>query len=163
MKAVLVMGVAGSGKTTLSQALAGFLVRPFVEGDDLHDGSARAKMAAGEPLTDVDRAPWLDRIAARLARGDGPVVACSALKRAYRDRLRQAAPFALIYCAISPEEAARRLALRAGHFFPASLLPSQLATLEPPELDEGAFIVDAALPPGASAQAAAQALGLAGP
>ncbi len=163
MRPVLVMGVAGSGKTTLALALAGLLGRPFVEGDDLHDGSARAKMAAGEALTDVDRAPWLDRIAARLAAGDGPVAACSALKRVYRDRLRQAGPLALVYCAISPEEAARRLASRAGHFFPETLLPSQFAALEPPEPDEGAFFVDAALSPQASAQAAAHALGLSGP
>ncbi|GHF18852.1 gluconokinase [Pseudolysinimonas yzui] len=140
------MGVSGTGKSTIGRGLAETLGLPFVEGDDLHPPANVAKMAAGIPLTDADRAPWLDRIAAEL---DRPVViTCSALKRSYRDRLRAAAPdLVLVYLHGSPELLAARMAQRDGHFMPPSLLESQLATLEEPSADEDAIPVDVALQP----------------
>ena len=154
---ILVMGVCGSGKSTVGQALAGALGLPFVEGDELHPPDNVARMAAGIPLTDEDRRGWLDAIAARLddatARAHGAVVACSALKRAYRDRLRQAAPDLKVVWLHGDEALlARRLAGRAGHYMPPSLLPSQLATLEPPQTDEHALAADIAQPPEALVQ-----------
>jgi len=142
------MGVSGTGKSTIGRALAEALGLPFVEGDDLHPPANVAKMAAGIPLTDADRAPWLDLVAARLA-GSPAVVACSALRRIYRDRLRADAPnLALVYLHGAREVLAARMAARPGHFMPTSLLDSQLATLEPPEPDENALAVDVALAPG---------------
>lgn len=140
------MGVSGTGKSTVGRALAETLGLPFVEGDDLHPPANVAKMAAGIPLTDADRAPWLDRIAAEL---DRPVViTCSALKRSYRDRLRVAAPdLVLVSLHGSPELLASRMAQRDGHFMPPSLLESQLATLEEPSADEDAIPVDVELRP----------------
>ena len=140
------MGVSGTGKSTIGRALAETLSLPFVEGDDLHPESNIAKMAAGVPLTDADRAPWLDRIAAEL---DRPVVVtCSALKRAYRDRLRRAAPdLVLVYLHGAPELLASRMAQRDGHFMPTTLLESQLATLEEPAPDEATIPVDVMLRP----------------
>lgn len=144
---VVVMGVSGSGKSTIGAALAEALGLPFVEGDDLHPEANRAKMAAGIPLTDADRAPWLDRIADVLA-DDPCVIACSALKRVYRDRLRQAAPdLELVYLHGSRELLASRIAARHHAYMPASLLDSQLATLEVPRADEHPIEVDVALPP----------------
>ncbi|WP_191283314.1 gluconokinase [Pseudolysinimonas yzui] len=145
-RALVVMGVSGTGKSTIGRGLAETLGLPFVEGDDLHPPANVAKMAAGIPLTDADRAPWLDRIAAEL---DRPVViTCSALKRSYRDRLRAAAPdLVLVYLHGSPELLAARMAQRDGHFMPPSLLESQLATLEEPSADEDAIPVDVALQP----------------
>jgi carbohydrate kinase (thermoresistant glucokinase family) len=135
---VVVMGVSGSGKTTVGLALAARLDLPFADADDLHDEAAKQKMAAGTPLTDDDRWPWLDRVAAWLAaHPDGAVVTCSALKRVYRDRLRRAVPdLALLHLDGDPELLARRQAARTGHFMPTSLMPSQLATLEPLGSDE---------------------------
>lgn len=145
-RAVVVMGVSGTGKSTIGLALAETLGLPFVEGDDLHPEANIAKMAVGIPLTDADRAPWLDRVAAELHRP--VVVTCSALKRAYRDRLRAAAAdLVFVYLHGAPELLAVRMAHRAGHFMPASLLESQLATLEEPTSDENAIPVDVALPP----------------
>ncbi|WP_395638642.1 gluconokinase [Pseudolysinimonas sp.] len=143
---VVVMGVSGTGKSTIGLALADALGIPFVEGDDLHPEANVAKMAAGIPLTDGDRAPWLDRIAAGL---DRPVVvACSALKRRYRDRLREAAPdLALVYLHGTPTLLAGRMEGREGHFMPTALLESQVATLEIPAPDEEAIPVDVALRP----------------
>lgn len=140
------MGVSGTGKSTIGRALAETLDLPFVEGDDLHPESNIAKMAAGIPLTDADRAPWLDLIAAEL---DRPVVvACSALKRSYRDRLRIAAPdLVLVYLHGAPELLATRMGQRDGHFMPTALLRSQLATLEEPAPDEAAIPVDVVLRP----------------
>jgi len=140
------MGVSGSGKTTVGEGIAAALGVPFVDGDDLHPAANVAKMAAGVPLTDEDRAPWLDAVGARLA--EGPVViACSALRRAYRDRLRAAAPdLALVYLRVDRGVLARRLKRRPDHFMPASLLDSQLATLERPDGDEHAVVLDAARP-----------------
>ncbi|HLZ44739.1 MAG TPA: gluconokinase [Gemmatimonadales bacterium] len=145
------MGVAGVGKTLVGSLLAGALGVPFVEGDQLHPPANVAKMARGIPLTDADRLPWLETIAARIAaarRSDtGIVVSCSALKRAYRDILRAADP-ELQFVHLTGDRAliARRLATRTGHFMPASLLDSQLATLEVPASDERAWTFDLADP-----------------
>jgi carbohydrate kinase (thermoresistant glucokinase family) len=133
----VVMGVSGAGKTRVGLALAQAIGARFVEGDDLHPPANRAKMAGGTPLSDEDRWPWLDRVGAALTAGEAPVVAaCSALRRAYRDRLRAAAPEAvMLHLEGEPARVAERLAARQGHFMPPGLLQSQLATLEP--LGEG--------------------------
>jgi gluconokinase len=151
---LVVMGVAGSGKTTIAAALASQLQCSFADGDDLHPQHNVAKMARGEPLTDVDREPWLQAvaawIAARHASGSSTVVACSALKRRYRDTLRQAAPrVAFVHLDVPAETLHERLQRRRGHFMPASLLDSQLATLEPLQPDELGFAVEATGPPAA--------------
>lgn len=136
------MGVSGSGKSTIGQLLAQRLDRPFVDADDLHPAANKAKMAAGIALDDDDRRPWLDAVGARLADDPAPVVACSALRRAYRDRLRAAAP-ATIFVHLAGAEAviAERLAHRHHEYMPASLLDSQYATLEPLRADEAGFAV----------------------
>lgn len=142
------MGVSGSGKTTVGQALAERLGRPFTDGDDLHPESNVRRMAAGIPLTDDDRWPWLDAVGAVLA-GGAHVVACSALRRAYRDRLRAAAPgIALVLLDAPRDVLAARLTDRPGHFMPASLLDSQLQTLERPGPGEEVLTLDAARPVG---------------
>ncbi len=137
---IVVMGVSGTGKTSIGEALAQANGWPFMEGDSLHPPANIAKMSAGTPLTDADRWPWLDRvrdwIAERLREGHGGVVTCSALRRVYRDRLREAGPgVRFVYLRTPREELAERLRQRR-HFMPASLLDSQLATLEPPAVDE---------------------------
>lgn len=149
---LLVMGVSGAGKTTLAEALARRLGHAFIDADDLHPAGNRAKMAAGEPLNDADRAPWLDAVAQVIsgwvATGQGGVIACSALKRAYRDRLRADDPgLVTIYLDVEEAELRRRLARRLGHFFPAELLASQFAVLEPPTRDEGLVTVPGELTP----------------
>ncbi len=161
---IVVMGVSGCGKSTIGSALAGALGRPFVEGDALHPPENVARMAAGVPLTDADRAGWLDALAARLAEarssGQPVVMSCSALKRSYRDRLRAAEPaLQLLHLQGAAAELERRLQQRSGHYMPASLLPSQLATLEPTQADEDALVLDIALPPELIVQAAAQRFG----
>lgn len=160
---VVVMGVSGSGKSTLGQHLAQALDVAYVEGDDLHGPQNVARMAAGIALTDADRQQWLERLSARLARalaaGTGLVVACSALKRSYRDILRRGAPgLRLVYLRGAPELLAQRTAARSGHFMPASLLDSQLATLQPPDADEHAVVLDIAQNPQALVQQACDAL-----
>ncbi len=146
---VVVMGVSGCGKSSLSQALAQRLQLPFVEGDELHPPRNVALMAAGTPLTDDDRQGWLEAVAQRLAAAEhgGAVVACSALKRRYRDLLRASAP-GLLLVHLQGEQALldERLRARPGHYMPASLLPSQLRTLEPPQADEGALTLSITLP-----------------
>ena len=138
------MGVSGAGKSVVGERLAAALGAPFCEGDTLHPPENVAKMHAGVPLTDADRAPWLDRVAAWLAEHPAGVVSCSALKRVYRDRLRLAAPDARFVLLDVPEAVlAERLAHRPAHFMPAALLDSQLATLERPGADERAMIVAA--------------------
>lgn len=142
---VVVMGVSGSGKTTLGTALAAALGVPFEEGDTLHPVANIAKMHAGVPLDDADRAPWLDAVAAWLAghAGTGGIVSCSALKRAYRDRLRCADPnLRFVLLDVDRATLADRVSHRPGHFMPASLLGSQLDTLEPPDGEADALTVD---------------------
>jgi gluconokinase len=140
------MGVSGSGKTTVGTRLARRLGWDFAEGDDFHPAINVTKMAAGQALTDADREPWLDAIAAwidaELQAGRCGVITCSALKRRYRDRLRRAG-VRFIYLRVASAELERRLTHRPGHFMPASLLDSQLAALEPPGADEAALTVDA--------------------
>ena len=141
------MGVAGSGKSTVGARLADALRRPFLDADDLHTDAARARMAAGTPLEDADRWPWLDRVGAWLAAHPGGVVCCSALRRAYRDRLRQHAPDVLFVLLDVPEAVlTERLTTRIGHFMPVELLRSQLATLEPLGEAERGLVVDGTLP-----------------
>lgn len=139
--AVVLMGVCGSGKSTVAAALAGRLGLCCIDGDDLHAPENVAKMRSGVPLTDADRWPWLDRIGAELARpaprSAGTVVSCSALRRAYRERLRAACPdarFVFLHGDVALLEA--RLRARSGHYMPAALLASQLDTLEAPAGDE---------------------------
>lgn len=148
---VVVMGVSGSGKSTVGAALAARLGVPFVDGDDLHPAANVERMRAGEPLTDEDRRPWLDAVGAWLAaHPDGGVTACSALRRSYRDRLRAHAPgVRFVHLDGDPELVARRQAARRGHFMPTSLQASQQATLEPLDRDEPGVRVDVALPPDA--------------
>ena len=148
--AIIVMGVSGSGKSTLGAELARRLRCDFLEGDAFHSAGSVAKMRSGRPLDDQDRWPWLDRIAAGLhdaARTDGTAVAaCSALKRAYRDRLAHAVGMPLLFVFLDTKdsgELARRLVHRADHYMPASLLASQLDTLEALGPDERAVTLDA--------------------
>jgi gluconokinase len=160
---LVVMGVSGSGKTTLATVLSQRLGWTLQEGDALHPPENVAKMAGGTPLTDADRWPWLDRIAAsidaRLAAGENGIVTCSALRRAYRDRIIGTRPgVRLVFVHGTPELLAARLAARRGHFMPPGLLASQLATLEPPAPEEHAITVDAAPPPDAQAAAVIAAL-----
>lgn len=158
---IVVMGVSGCGKSTIGGALAQALGWPFVEGDALHPADNVARMAAGVPLTDADRAGWLAALGARLARarqeGRPVVMSCSALKRSYRDRLR-ADDDHLQFLHLQGDAAllAERLAQRSGHYMPASLLPSQLSTLEPPQADEDALVLDITRPPESIVQAALQ-------
>ena len=146
---VCVMGVAGAGKSLVGARLADALGVPFLEGDDLHPAENVRRMAQGIPLTDDDRRGWLSAIAARLAEsrrtGAGLVFTCSALKRAYRDILR-GADAALRFVHLTGDRAliAQRLSQRVGHFMPAALLDSQLATLEPPAPEEHAWTLDLA-------------------
>jgi gluconokinase len=154
---VLVMGVSGAGKSTVGPLIAAGLGVGFDDADSFHPPANIAKMSRGEALDDADRAPWLDAIGAHLSahRGRGCVVTCSALKRAYRDRLRAAAPdLRLVFLSGNIELVAARQAARAGHFMPASLVASQFATLEAPDAEEGAIVLDVAATPQALAQAA---------
>jgi len=145
------MGVSGCGKTTTGQALAQAQGWPFVDGDDFHPPANVAKMAAGTPLTDDDRWPWLDRLAADMraihTRGGSAVLACSALKQAYRDRLAGWAgagrTVRFVHLAGDFDTLAARIATRQHRYMPASLLASQFATLEPPA---DAIVVDVRLP-----------------
>jgi gluconokinase len=144
----VIMGVAGSGKTTIGSRLAQALGVPFVEGDDLHPRANIERMAHGIALTDQDRQPWLLAIAKRLREaqqsGRGLVVTCSALKRSYRDLLRSqgVAEVRFVYLYGSEATIAQRLAGRRGHFMPASLLESQFAALQEPGPDERVWAYD---------------------
>lgn len=150
--ALVVMGVSGSGKSTVGRLLADRLGWQFAEADDFHPPANVAKMSAGVPLTDSDRWPWLRTIAAwmseRTAAGVDVVVTCSALRRVYRDVLREAGSgVRFVHVTGDRELISERMASRSGHFMPASLLASQLATLEPLADDEDGVDVDLALPP----------------
>jgi gluconokinase len=153
--AIIVMGVAGSGKSTLGAAVAHTLNCPFMEGDDFHTPEAVARMRAAIPLTDDDRWPWLDRLGRALSdelvRHGIAVATCSALRRAYRDRLREVIPARVSFVLMDadPEELLRRLTARKHHYMPPSLLVSQLGTLERPQPDEAAITLDARRPPAA--------------
>jgi gluconokinase len=141
---IVVMGVAGSGKTTIAALLAQDLGWKQTEADDLHGPENVAKMAAGIPLTDSDRAPWLQRISQRIDETEeNQVVTCSALRRSYRDILRTAnARVRFLHLHGSPDTLASRIGARTDHFMPASMLTSQMETLEPPTADEDGVIVD---------------------
>jgi gluconokinase len=138
------MGVASCGKTSVGEALAAALGAGFVEGDRLHPPANVAKMSTGNPLTDEDRWPWLDLVGEALAGENGTIASCSALKRAYRDRIRARAqrPVAFVFLDGGRVVLQTRIAARKGHFMPASLLDSQLATLERPSADELARAFD---------------------
>jgi gluconokinase len=181
MPPLVVMGVSGCGKSTIGALLAGRLGVPFLDGDDFHPASNKAKMAAGIPLDDADRAPWLTRIGQLLAEvaafdragqagqaaqagragqaghSGPPVVACSALKRSYRDLLRNEAP-GVVFVHLTGDAAtiAGRLNARAHEFMPSTLLESQLATLEALGTDEAHVLGDIALPPGKMVDAIVQ-------
>jgi gluconokinase len=158
---IVIMGVSGAGKSTVGGLIAERLGLSFRDADDFHPPANIAKMSAGQPLTDEDRWPWLDAIGAHLAahRASGAVVTCSALKRAYRQRLRAAAP-GLRFIHLHGAEAliVERQAARQGHFMPPSLVASQFATLEPPESEPDVIALDVAAAPEVLAEAALAAL-----
>jgi carbohydrate kinase (thermoresistant glucokinase family) len=148
----VVMGVSACGKSTVGRALAQARAATYLDGDDFHPPENVARMAAGQPLTDDDRQGWLLALSHRLAQaraaGEGVVLSCSALKRRYRDLLRQGAPdLVLVFLHGSRELLSGRIAARTGHYMPASLLDSQLATLEAPQADENALAFDVRLTP----------------
>jgi gluconokinase len=160
----VVMGVSGTGKSTIARLLTEDLGWPSAEGDDFHSAANVAKMHAGHPLTDADRAPWLaaiaDWIGACETAGSGGVVTCSALKRSYRDELRRGHPDVRFICLVGGHDLLEsRLENRTGHFMPASLLDSQLATFEPLAPDEPGASIDVSLPPEQIEAAALAALG----
>jgi gluconokinase len=141
---IVVMGVSGSGKSTVGAALAQRMRVPFADADDFHPPANIAKMTAGQALDDNDRYPWLEATGDWLAQhAEGGVMSCSALKRKYRDQLRRHCPdVEFLHLAGTPEVIGRRQASRPGHFMPASLLASQFATLEPLEADERGTAID---------------------
>jgi gluconokinase len=145
---VVVMGVAGCGKSAVGQLIAAQLNLPLIEGDDFHPARNVSKMQRGEALTDDDRADWLQTLGLELARyGEGAVLTCSALKAGYRDSLRAAAgllsrPLYFVYLHISEAESLRRVSRRAGHFYPPSLVASQFAALEVPSGEAGVLTLD---------------------
>lgn len=145
---IVVMGVAGSGKSAVGAGLARALGMGFRDADDLHPAGNVAKMAAGTPLTDADRWPWLDLVAADLAAHPPLVMACSALRRVYRDRIRAGAGGEVLFLHLDGpcEMIAARMAARKHHFMPPALLDSQMATLEPPGAGEAHLRVDIAPP-----------------
>ena len=148
VQVVVVMGVSGVGKTTVATGLAAALGWTYAEGDALHPGANVEKMAAGVPLTDEDRWPWLRSIgawmSAEIAAGRSAVVTCSALRRSYRDLLREGRP-EVVFCHLTadPDLLGERVSHRTDHYMPASLLPSQLAALEPLQPDEPGFVLSA--------------------
>jgi carbohydrate kinase (thermoresistant glucokinase family) len=155
----LLMGVSGSGKSTVGRALAAELDWLFLDADTLHPQANVAKMASGIPLADADRWPWFDRIVAEMRRyaaaGRNVVIACSALKQAYRDRLAKGGPVRFVYLKGDAETITPRLAGRTGHFMPPSLLASQFATLEEPD---DAIVVDITQPVAAQVAVITRAL-----
>lgn len=161
--AIVVMGVSGSGKSTVGALVAAKVGVPFVDGDDLHSPANVEKMASGTPLTEADRAPWLRTVGETIrdagAAGTGIVVACSALRRAYRDTILTIAPDTVFIQLTGTEEVLRqRMAARHDHFMPTALLTSQLATLENLQSDEPGFFVDIDAPAAELAERAVSAL-----
>lgn len=148
MNSVVVMGVAGCGKSAVGERLAAALGLPLIEGDAFHPPGNITKMRHGVALTDEDRAGWLQRLGEELAaHPGGAVLTCSALKRSYRDRLRQAAPgIRFLYLALSPQQALERVASRKDHFYPPSLVASQFEALQDPAGEPGVVVADAAQP-----------------
>jgi gluconokinase len=148
---VVVMGVCGVGKTTLGRILAERMKAAFLEGDRFHPSANVDKMRAGKPLSDSDREPWLRALATQaerhVAAGENAVIACSALKRRYRGILAERVAMRFVHLTGDPVLIKARMDGRVGHYMPPSLLPSQLAALEPPEADEGAIVVDIAAEP----------------
>ncbi len=144
MMRMVIMGVAGCGKSSVGAALSARNGVPYRDGDDLHPPANVAKMAAGHPLTDDDRWPWLDLVAQALAKDAPLMIGCSALKRSYRDRIRLGAEGPVLFVHLSGSRAVieARMAARKGHFMPVSLLDSQFAALEPPAPDEWHLTVD---------------------
>jgi gluconokinase len=162
---LVLMGVAGCGKSTVAALLADRLGWPFLEGDVLHPPENVEKLASGHPLTDADRAPWLalvaDWVHARLDSAESGIVTCSALKRAYRTAIRRGRRgVVFVYLAGDRKLIAARLAVRQGHFMPPGLLDSQFAELEEPGPDEPAIRVDVGDPPSVVARRVAERLGL---
>jgi gluconokinase len=145
---IVVMGVSGAGKSAVGERLAKALRLPLIEGDQFHPPANIEKMRQGLPLDDADRAGWLDRLGVELARHPrGAVLACSALKRAYRDKLRQAVPaLAFVHLNLTQDQAQQRVASRGGHFYPPSLVASQFEALEDPAQEAGVLVVDGTLP-----------------
>lgn len=148
---VVVMGVSGSGKTTVARGIAEATGLVFAEADDFHPAANVEKMRSGTPLTDDDRWPWLSELARWMAEqaaaGRSTIMACSALRRAYRDMLASGPPEVFfVHLSGDPSLIGARISGRTGHYMPASLLGSQLATLEPLEPDEGGLLIDIALP-----------------
>lgn len=149
MTHLVVMGVSGCGKSHVGACVARALGLPLVEGDEFHPEANRARMRAGQPLGDDDRAEWLRTLGAELQRHPaGAVLTCSALKRAYRETLRAAMPgLHFAWLDLTPEAARERVAQRAQHFFPASLVDTQFEALEPPQGEPAVLRADATLPP----------------
>ncbi len=145
---LVVMGVAGCGKSSLGELCAGSLGLPLLEGDDFHSEGNVTKMRSGTPLSDEDRATWLDTLAAQLqAHPQGVVLTCSALKQRYRERLRAAAPgLRFVFLDLTQDQARARVAARPAHLFPVSLVASQFAALEDPRSEPGVLRLDAAEP-----------------
>lgn len=142
---IVLMGVAGCGKSAVGTAFAARLGATYLDGDDLHPSTNIAKMSRGEPLTDDDRWPWLTLVGQRLATADGILIlGCSALKRRYRDRIRQEAkgPVTFIHLSGTRDLIKARMAARTGHFMPTALVDSQFDALEPPGDDENALTAD---------------------
>ena len=160
---LVVMGVSGSGKSTVAALVAARLGWDLAEGDDLHPDENVAKMAAGQPLVDDDRAPWLDTVSSWIVehamQGVPGVVTCSALKRKYRDVLREH-NVVFVYLQGTSDLIGDRMAERSGHFMPTTLLDSQVATLEPPQADERHIVVDATRTPEEEADDVLRLLGL---
>lgn len=145
MRCFVIMGVAGCGKTSVGEALQDAGLVSFIDGDSLHPPENIAKMSAGQPLDDTDRAPWLEKVGAELARASGPMaIGCSALKRRYRNRIRKGAgkDVGFIHLAAPIKVIEKRMAMRTGHFMPLSLLESQYRDLEPLHAVEAGQVID---------------------
>ncbi len=160
MTVIVVMGVAGCGKSAVARKLAAVLDVPWIEGDDFHPASNVHKMREGIPLDDADREGWLQTLCEEVRKcPQGCVLACSALKRNYRDIFRNAAPqVRFVYLHITPKESLRRVAARSGHFYPPSLVLSQFDTLEDPSNEPGVVRVDAMGPMGTMVDVVQQGL-----